>query len=121
MAAAARPLVLPALLLALAAGSARGQSPDPALQLIKGGGTPTAIPNNPAEFLPSRRCPLVVASNNSSAQPLRINPSQVAAKNRLGCLSPQDAVYGKDGCPLRLCSANQGVVPLPEPLPQQVP
>jgi hypothetical protein len=45
----------------------------------------------------------------------------VAAKNRLGCLSPQDAVYGKDGCPLRLCSANQGVVPLPEPLPQQVP
>jgi hypothetical protein len=121
MAAAARPLALPLLLLALAAGGARGQSPDPALKLIKGGATPTAVPNDPAEFLPSRRCPLVVARNNSSAQPLRINPALVAAKNRLGCISPQDAVYGNDGCPLQLCGANQGVVPLPQQLPQPVP
>jgi hypothetical protein len=118
MAAAAGPraaLPLPLLLAAsLAAGSAHGQSPDPALQLIKGGGTPLSIPNNPAEFLPSKRCPLIVPGNNWSAQPLRITPAEVPAKNKLGCISPNDAIYGKDGCPLRLCGANQGVVPLPQ-------
>jgi hypothetical protein len=118
MAAAAHPLALiMALVLGLPSGVAHGQSQDPALKLIKGGPTPTAVPNKPAEFLPSRRCPLVVASSNSSTQPMRIDPALVAAKNRMGCISPQDAIYGSDGCPLRLCGANQGVVPLPPRLP----
>ena len=116
LAALALPLLLTAVLAApLAGGGARGQTPDPALQLIKGGGTPVSIPNNPAEFLPSKRCPLIVPGKDWTAQPLRIAPAEVAAKNKLGCVSPHDAVYGKDGCPVRLCGANQGVVPLPQP------
>ncbi len=60
-------------------------------------------------------CPLVVAPNNSDLQPRRIPPSQVAGKNAGGCLSPSDAIYGPDGCPLKLCGANAGVIPLPAP------
>ena len=26
-----------------------------------------------------------------------------------------DAIYGNNGCPVRRCGANQGVVPLPQP------
>ena len=58
-------------------------------------------------------CPLLVAPSNSEFQPKRIQPSQVAAKNAAGCLSPGDAIYGPDGCPLKLCGANSGVIPLP--------
>ena len=46
-------------------------------------------------------------------QPMRIKPADVAAKNALGCLSPADAVYGPDGCPVRFCSPKSGVIPLP--------
>ena len=46
---------------------------------------------------------------------MRIAPADVAAKNRLGCVSPNDAIYGNNGCPVRRCGANQGVVPLPQP------
>jgi hypothetical protein len=60
-------------------------------------------------------CPLVVAPSNSELQPKRIPPSQVAGKNAGGCLSPSDAVYGPDGCPLKLCGADAGVIPLPSP------
>jgi hypothetical protein len=60
-------------------------------------------------------CPLVVAPSNSQLQPRRIPPSQVAGKNAGGCLSPSDAIYGPDGCPLKLCGANAGVIPLPAP------
>lgn len=60
-------------------------------------------------------CPLVVAQKNSDLQPRRIPPSQVAGKNAGGCLSPSDAIYGPDGCPLKLCGANAGVIPLPTP------
>jgi len=60
-------------------------------------------------------CPLVVAAKSSELQPRRIQPSQVAAKNAGGCLSPSDAIYGPDGCPLKLCGANAGVIPLPAP------
>jgi len=60
-------------------------------------------------------CPLVVAPKNSDLQPRRIQPSQVAGKNAGGCLSPSDAIYGPDGCPLKLCGANAGVIPLPAP------
>jgi len=58
-------------------------------------------------------CPLLVAPSNSEFQPKRIQPSQVAAKNAAGCLSPADAIYGPDGCPRKLCGANSGVIPLP--------
>jgi hypothetical protein len=58
-------------------------------------------------------CPLLVAPSNSEFQPKRIQASQVAAKNAAGCLSPADAIYGPDGCPLKLCGANSGVIPLP--------
>jgi hypothetical protein len=58
-------------------------------------------------------CPLVVSASNSELQPKRIQPSQVAGKNAGGCLSPSDAIYGPDGCPLKLCGANAGVIPLP--------
>jgi hypothetical protein len=44
---------------------------------------------------------------------MRLPPSEVAAKNKLGCLSPNDAIYGSDGCPTRLCGQNSGAVPLP--------
>ena len=60
-------------------------------------------------------CPLVVPTRNSELQPRRIQPSQVAAKNAGGCLSPSDAIYGPDGCPLKLCGPNAGVIPLPAP------
>jgi hypothetical protein len=61
------------------------------------------------------QCPLLVPASQSELQPLRIPPSQVAAKNARGCLSPADAVYGPDGCPQRLCGQNAGVIQLPEP------
>jgi len=60
-------------------------------------------------------CPLVVPAWNSELQPKRIESSQVAGKNAGGCLSPSDAIYGPDGCPLKLCGANAGVIPLPAP------
>lgn len=61
------------------------------------------------------QCPLLVPASQSELQPLRIPPSQVAAKNAGGCLSPADAIYGPDGCPLRLCGQTSGVIQLPEP------
>ena len=60
-------------------------------------------------------CPLLVSPINSEFQPKRIAPAQVTAKNAGGCLSPSDAVYGPDGCPLKLCGANAGVIQLPVP------
>ena len=60
-------------------------------------------------------CPLVVPPSQKLLQPRRIQPDQVQAKNAMGCLSPADAVYGADGCPLRLCGPDAGVIQLPEP------
>jgi len=59
-------------------------------------------------------CP-VLASPGSQAllQPMRLPPQQVKAKNAMGCLSPSDAIYGPDGCPLRFCGSNSGVFNLP--------
>jgi len=48
-------------------------------------------------------CPLVVPSQVSFLQPKRLKPAEVKAKNAAGCLSAADAIYGPDGCPLRLC------------------
>lgn len=59
-------------------------------------------------------CPVLAApSNQALMQPMRIKPQQVKAKNAMGCLSPTDAVYGPDGCPLRFCGDQSGVFPLP--------
>lgn len=60
-------------------------------------------------------CQLLVPASQSYLQPRRIQPNQVAAKNAMGCLSPADAVYAADGCPLRLCGRDAGVIPFPEP------
>lgn len=66
--------------------------------------------------LSGRACRLLVPVSQSELQPLRIRPEQVAEKNARGCLSPADAIYGPDGCPLKLCGKNQGVVPIPPQL-----
>jgi hypothetical protein len=60
-------------------------------------------------------CRLLVPASQSYLQPRRIQPNQVAAKNAMGCLSQADAVYAADGCPLRLCGPNAGVIPFTEP------
>lgn len=97
----ARLLVLAGLSLALSASLARAQSPSP--------NQPLAI-----DGLPPAPCPLLVPATDSALQPLRISPSQVARKNAVGCLSPADAaLYGPDGCPVKLCQPPQGTLPLP--------
>jgi hypothetical protein len=69
-----------------------------------------------AQTRPGNGCPLVVPASQAELQPLRIHPSQVAAKNARGCLSPADATYRANGCPQQLCGPNAGVLQLP-PLP----
>ena len=59
------------------------------------------------------QCPLIVPADSAVIQPRRILPGQVAAKNAMGCLSPSDAIYGPDGCPVRMCGREAGVFPLP--------
>jgi len=102
-------LVLP---LALLGGSAVAQpsSEDPELLQIRGGGTP-AVFKPGAPVLPASSCPAIGAVGD--IQPMRIAPTDVAAKNKLGCLSPNDAIYGPDGCPTRLCGESSGTVSLP--------
>ncbi|PZV02560.1 MAG: hypothetical protein DCF24_01775 [Cyanobium sp.] len=50
-----------------------------------------------------KTCPLLVPREEAFLQPKRLPPAQVPAKNAAGCLSPADAIYAPDGCPLRLC------------------
>ncbi len=95
-------LALAGLALVLSGLSARAQSPSP--------NQPLAI-----DGLPPPPCPLLVPGSDYALQPLRIQPSQVARKNAVGCLSPADAaLYGPDGCPVKLCHPPQGTVPLPQ-------
>jgi hypothetical protein len=68
-----------------------------------------------AQSLLRPACRLLVPASQSYLQPRRIQPNQVAVKNAMGCLSPADAVYAADGCPLRLCGPDSGVIPFPEP------
>jgi hypothetical protein len=90
--------------LPLAEGPARAQAFSP--------NQPLAIPASPG--LPPPACPLVVPPQEQLLQPLRIAPAQVAQKNRLGCLSAADAIYGPDGCPSQLCGRKRGFqLPLP--------
>jgi hypothetical protein len=60
-------------------------------------------------------CKLVVPESEAVLQPMKIRPEQVPLKNRLGCLSPADAIYGADGCPVSLCGKGQGAFQLPPP------
>ncbi len=84
----------------------------PDIRRIIPGSTPAAI--DASSWRPgASRCPLIVKPANAVFQPLPIPPRQVAAKNRAGCLSPGDAIYGPDGCPIRLCRDGGGVIPLP--------
>ena len=92
-------------------GAARAQDGTAGLELIKGGSTPAAI--HGMQILNSQYCPLLVKPSDADIQPLWIPPSQVKAKNSLGCLSGADAIYGPDGCPTKLCGSGNGVIPLP--------
>jgi hypothetical protein len=74
---------------------------------------PLAI-SGPEALVPSP-CKLVVPADQAVLQPMKIRPEQVPLKNRLGCLSPADALYGADGCPIRLCGKNEGAFQLPPP------
>lgn len=94
-------------LVLLSAAGVRAQSE----RAIIGGPTPGAI--NGRSTRPANSCPLIVAPANATLQPLRIAPSDVARKNRMGCLSAADAIYAADGCPLKLCGQGSGVIPLP--------
>ena len=74
-------------------------------------------PNQPEAIrvrgIPPPPCPLLVPRKDAALQPLRIAPDQVAKKNSMGCLSPADAaLYGPDGCPVKLCRLPEGTVPL---------
>lgn len=63
-------------------------------------------------------CPRIASpAGQSTMQPMRLPPAQVAGKNKLGCLSPVDAIYGPDGCPLRYCSNGSGTFQLPAATP----
>lgn len=104
-------LILPLMLLSSSA-LAQSASNDPALQLIRGGGTP-AVFKSGQPYLAPNSCPAIVNVNAGDIQPMRLPTTEVAAKNKLGCLSPNDAIYGADGCPQRLCGQHQGAVPLP--------
>jgi hypothetical protein len=105
-------IALPLLLLGSGSVKAQQGSSDPAMQLIKGGGTP-AVFGGRNQPLPASSCPAIVNLSAGQIQPMRIAPAQVASKNRLGCLSPNDAIYGANGCPTQLCGQSRGAVPLP--------
>lgn len=109
--AAATAALIGAVVGLITADPARSQGSAAGLELIKGGSTPLSI--NGLQILNSLNCPLLVNPSQTDRQPLWIPPSQVATKNRLGCLSPSDALYRADGCPSQLCQANDGTIPLP--------
>ena len=88
--------------------------------LLPGGGLPfnPMRPSQPQAISGPRPqippCPLIVPPPFFALQPLHIPPAQVPLKNSFGCLSPDDAVYGPDGCPRRLCGTKLGTkIPLP--------
>jgi len=96
-----RAMLAAAVLLLAASAPAGAQSPSP--------NQPQAIPSPLG--LPPSPCPRI--GTRTTIQPLRIQPRQVAAKNRMGCLSAEDAVYGPDGCPIRFCGTQTPRLALP--------
>ncbi|MCP9849370.1 hypothetical protein KBY88_06035 [Cyanobium sp. Morenito 9A2] len=72
----------------------------------------TAAAAQAQTLLPDRyakSCPLLVPVDAPYLQPKRLKPDEVALKNAAGCLSPADAVYGRDGCPTKLCPNPKGL------------
>ena len=59
------------------------------------------------------QCPLIVRKDQQILQPRPIPPAQVAGKNAMGCLSAADAIYGNDGCPIKLCGEDSNSFHLP--------
>lgn len=110
---ALRAVVSQAALVSVVALLGAASAPDAAAQGSPSPNQPLAIDADGA-LVPSP-CTLVVPPGQAVLQPLKIRPDQVPLKNRLGCLSPADAVYGPDGCPLRLCGPTRGVFPLTPP------
>ena len=98
-------LALPGALAATVATVATGPTPAPAQFLAQGQPGPAQGQRLYDDTVPRKgsSCPLLVPSQVSFLQPKRLKPEQVKAKNAAGCLSPADAIYGPDGCPLRLC------------------
>ena len=95
-------ILLASLALPLVSSPLQAQSPSPNQPMAIDGMAPPP-------------CPLLVPGSDAALQPLRITPSEVARKNAVGCLSPADAaLYGADGCPVKLCHAPEGTVPLPQ-------
>ena len=92
---------------------------DASAQELSSPNQPLAI-SGPEALVPAP-CKLVVSADPAVLQPMKILPEQVPLKNRLGCLSPADAVYGPDGCPVRLCGKNQGAFQLPPHRPPDRP
>ena len=87
--------------------SPRGATLGCALALVLGAGAAEA------QQRLAEQCPLIVPASTTAVQPKRILPSQVTAKNAMGCLSPSDAIYGPDGCPVKMCGQTSGAFPLP--------
>lgn len=90
------------------AGSARGAALGSTLAALLSVGTAGVAQQRLAE-----QCPLIVPAGSTTIQPRRILPSQVAEKNAMGCLSPSDAIYGSDGCPVKMCGQEAGAFALP--------
>ncbi|MEN9767288.1 MAG: hypothetical protein RLZZ32_1248 [Cyanobacteriota bacterium] len=104
---------LPVLLLSAFAGQGALAQANSPLELIKGGGTPASMNEEMIQnWSSANSCRLLVKPSEAATQPLRISPADVARKNRMGCLSPNDAIYGSNGCPTKLCKSSSGVVPL---------
>lgn len=130
------------LLTALAAaGPGRAQSPPPPPPPLNPGwafdptgpfqpgpaDAPLLLPGNGGRFTPNARpplaigaplplvppCPLIVPPREAVLQPLHLPPAMVPLKNRFGCLSAADAIYGPDGCPKRLCRKAESPIRLP--------
>jgi hypothetical protein len=57
----------------------------------------------------ARGCTMLVPADAPYLQPKRLKPEEVQAKNAAGCLSQADAIYGPDGCPIKLCPNSSGM------------
>ncbi|MFM7264783.1 MAG: hypothetical protein ACKOZW_04155 [Cyanobium sp.] len=88
-----------------------------ALAAIAAPASAQALSPNQPEAIPAQQglspppCPRI--GPPGTIQPLRIQPRQVAKKNRMGCLSAEDAVYAPNGCPVRFCGAATPRLALP--------
>lgn len=95
----------PAWALAGLLGAPHAQAQPQAQSLAPGQAGAAQVQGLYGDDLPRQgsRCRLLVPSDMPFLQPKRLKPGEVKAKNASGCLSPADAIYGADGCPLKLC------------------